>query len=168
VLLHNGGFCNGCITQNGFISKKLFLRKKIKIIQEMRNYIRFFRYFHLSVFFHQRAVVKQDHCMDTIVEFGTLRFLMQPLQNLLLCSSTTRATMDDIPFAILNSSNFISYSPPPVCPSLPATSWVRRRSVQSSCSWPLWLSRRQRGLLQIYRAASSNKFIFLYDFSLLA
>jgi hypothetical protein len=51
--------------------------------------------------------------MDTIVEFCKLRFLMQPLQNLLLCSSTARATMDGIPFAILNSSNFKSDSPIP-------------------------------------------------------
>jgi hypothetical protein len=100
-------------SQNGFISNKLFLRKKIKIMPEMRNYIRFFRSFHLSVFFHQRAVVKQDHCMHAIVEFCKLCFLMQPLQNLLLCSSTARAAMDDIPFAIQRSSNHIP-PPPPV------------------------------------------------------
>ncbi len=118
-------------SRNGFISNKLFLRKKINIIQEMRNHIRFFRSFHLSVFFHQRAVIK-DHCIDTIVEFCKLRFLMQPLQNLLLCSSTARPTMDDIPFAILTSSNFISYSPPPPSLSVSSSYKLGKTAIVSS------------------------------------
>ncbi len=54
VLLHNGGVCNGCIT-NGFGTYKLSLHKENEYYQENTLFLTFL--------FYNRTVVKQDHFM---------------------------------------------------------------------------------------------------------
>ncbi len=58
VLLHDGGFCNGC-TQNGFCSYKLSIHKKNNIMQIKTKNIPIFIYL---IFYHGETV-KVDHFM---------------------------------------------------------------------------------------------------------
>jgi hypothetical protein len=65
MLLHNGGFCNGSIT-NGFCSHKLSIHKKTNIMQTMAKILQFFIY----LIFHHREIVKLDHFMTLSLSYA--------------------------------------------------------------------------------------------------
>ncbi len=81
VLLHNGGFCNGCITLWILLSKLSLHRIT------MQHYLDHDEKHHIFItsIFYPREVLKQDHY--TFIELHKNRFVMRPLQNPSLCSS---------------------------------------------------------------------------------
>ncbi len=102
VLLHNGGFCNGCITERIFstyieVTSFPFVRKPILF----RKWEKTLDIFSTFIFYH-RAVMKQDHYMTHFFELRKHRFVMQPLQYTPLCSST----IGRILFMLIRSSTF--------------------------------------------------------------
>jgi hypothetical protein len=82
VLLHNGGFCNGC-KYSKYSPHKYSFHKKIDIIQKMNNNTLVFTfYFHL---FNNEQAFTFD---DIFVELCKHRSMMQLLQNPPSCIGT--------------------------------------------------------------------------------
>jgi hypothetical protein len=75
-------------SQNGFSTS---LHMKTNIIQKMTKGTLDFL---ITVIFYQGAVVKQDHYMTLWLSCANIhRFVMQPLQNPPLCSSTQKRSI---------------------------------------------------------------------------
>jgi hypothetical protein len=67
VLLHNGGFCNGCVTEWIFIfTCKLSLHKKTTIIEKMTKTIDFLKLKHCSLLY--RSIVYCG-CSESLFRF---------------------------------------------------------------------------------------------------
>ncbi len=79
VLLHNGGFCNGCISKPSFP----FTRKPI-LCRLWKKIITFF----INLIFYHREILKLDHFMTLSLGLCQHRSVMQPQQNPPFCSST--------------------------------------------------------------------------------
>jgi hypothetical protein len=65
VLLHNGGFCNGCIT------KRILLLQAFRS-QENQNYAGYGKkyYIFINLIFYHREIVRLDHFMTLCLSFA--------------------------------------------------------------------------------------------------
>ncbi len=66
VLLHNGGFCNGCVTKRVLLLQA-FHSQETNIMQIMTKNITFF---FINLIFYQREIMKQDHFMTLSLSYA--------------------------------------------------------------------------------------------------